>query len=201
MHYPSYSRNLDEDESVCTDLEEISDYLINLWVLGHATWVQAFRIKNNNSIETFAESKKQDAETMIQTFIYMKENVKPLYCNCIEEGIFYINFNHWLNPNNSMSVQARSPSECQIECNNMQGCQFWTYIQHLTKCLMFDKKAIQASINEEHDKKDIVSGPKQCQKYFSFCCGLGFGVSVTITFFIVLVSLIFLCCCCYKICD
>ena len=61
MHDASYSRNLDEDESVCT--EEISDYLINLRVLGHATWVQAFRVKNNNSIETFAESKKQDAET------------------------------------------------------------------------------------------------------------------------------------------
>ena len=187
---------------MCTDLEEFCDYLTNLWVLGHATWVQAFRIKNNNnnnSIENFAESKKQDAETMMQTFIDMKENVKPQYCHCIEEGIVYININHWLNPNNSMSVQARSPSECQMECKNMQGCQFWTFIQHLTKCLMFDEKAIQATINEEHDKKDIISGPKKCQKYFSFCCGLGFGVSVTITFFLVPASLIFLCCCCYLV--
>ena len=124
MHNSSYSRNLDEDESVCTDLEEICDYLINLWVLGHATWVQAFRIKSRWQIENLAERKKQDAETMIQTFIDMKENVKPLYCNCIEEGIFYINFNHWLNPNNSMSVQARSHSECQMECNNMQGSEY-----------------------------------------------------------------------------
>ena len=183
---------------MCTDLEEICDYLLNLWVLGHATWVQAFRIKNNNTIENFAESKKHDAETMMQTFITVKENVKPLYCNCMEEGVFYTNFNHWLNSNNSMSVQARSPSECQMECINMQGCQFWTFIQHLTKCWMFDEKA---TINEAHDKKDIISGPKQCQKYFSFCCGLGFGVSVTITFFIVLVSLIFFCCCCIIICK
>ena len=104
--------------------------------------------------------------------------------HCMEEGVFYTNFNH---PNNSMSVQARSPSECQMECINMQGCQFWTFIQHLTKCWMFDEKA---TINEAHDKKDIISGPKQCQKYFSFCCGLGFGVSVTIVLSIVLVSFV-----------
>ena len=67
---------------MCTDLEEFCDYLTNLWVLGHATWVQAFRIKNNNnnnSIENFAESKKQDAETMMQTFIDLNDHAKNHY--------------------------------------------------------------------------------------------------------------------------
>ena len=40
---------------------------------------------------------------------------------------------------------------------------------------MFDENAVQATIDEDHDKKDVVSGPKICEHYFSFCCGLGFA--------------------------
>ena len=53
-------RNLNEEENgdVCTDLEETFDYLINLWVAGHATWVEAFRITNDSNFENIAVTKK-----------------------------------------------------------------------------------------------------------------------------------------------
>ena len=74
-------RNLDEEENgdVCTDLEETFDYLINLWVAGHATWVEAFRITNDSNFENIALTKKQEAETMIQEFMNIKEYTKPIF--------------------------------------------------------------------------------------------------------------------------
>ena len=142
-----------------------------------------------------------EAQSKIQKFMDMKELVKPSYCHCFEEGIFYLDFNHWLNPNNSMSSSTRSAALCQTKCNSRKNCEFWTFIHHKTTCLMFDENAIQTPIADENEmernKKDIISGPKVCPPPdFSFCCGLGYGSSVTITFFIVLFSTILLCCCC-----
>ena len=74
-------RNLEDGNgNVCTDLEETFDYLINLWVAGHATWVEAFRIRNGSDFKNIAITKKQEAETMIQEFMNIKENAKPIFC-------------------------------------------------------------------------------------------------------------------------
>ena len=112
--------------AVCTDLEETYNFLINLWVVGHATWVQAYTIKNRNgnAVENFADKKMVEAQSKIQKFMDMKELVKPAYCHCFEEGIFYLDFNHWLNPNNSMSSSTRSAALCQTKCNSRKNCEF-----------------------------------------------------------------------------
>ena len=188
-------RNLEDGNgNVCTDLEETFDYLINLWVAGHATWVEAFRIRNGSDFKNIAITKKQEAETMIQEFMNIKENAKPIFCNCFLEGTYYNDFNHFLNPRNSQNL-VRSASECQLFCFNKPGCEFWTYFQHLAKCFMFESNAVQGPVSEDYDKKDIISGPKVCPIYFSFCCNLGYDASVTITFFIVLISVVIFCCC------
>ena len=199
-----YLEEDDENDAVCTDLEEAYEFLINLWVVGHATWVQAYTIKNKNGnvYENFADKKMEEAQSMIQTFTDKKENIKPAYCHCFEEGTYYQDFNHWLNPNKTMSFSATSASGCQKECNSQEDCKVWTFIQHKTLCLTFDENAIQTTIaDESHPKKDIISGPKICLSHFTFCCGLGYGASVTITFFIVLFSTILCCCCCIIICG
>ena len=73
--------NLDEDGNgnVCTYIEETFDYLINLWVASHATWVEAFRIRNGSDFKNIALTKKQEAETMIQEFMNIKEYTKPIF--------------------------------------------------------------------------------------------------------------------------
>ena len=153
-----------------------------------------------SDFKNVAVTKKQEAETMIQEFMNIKENAKPNYCHCYLEGIYYNDFNHWLNPNDSSNL-VRSASECQLYCVNKADCEFWTYVKHSTKCFMFESDAIQGTVSEDHDKKDIISGPKVCPIYFTFCCGLGYDASVTITFFIVLISVVLGACCCFCLCD
>lgn len=194
-------RNLDEngnDEKVCTDLEETFDYLINLWVAGHATWVEAFRIRNDPDFKNHAVKKKQEAEAMIQKFIDIKENAKPIFCNCFLEGTYYNGLNQFLNPNADSQNLVRSASECQLFCFSKPGCEFWTYVQHLAKCFMFESNPVQGTVSDDYDydKKDIISGPKVCPIYFSFCCDLGYTASVFITFFVVLACVLFAFCCC-----
>ena len=182
-----------DDEAVCTDLDETYDYLINLWVVGHARWVQAYKIrsKNQREIKSFADEKKKEAQSKIQTFMDSKEDVKPTFCHCFETGILYLNTNPWLTSSNTMSSFVRSAGGCQTECKSQENCKFWSFIHNRTECQMFDENAIQTPIVG----KDIISGPKICPSpttYFTFCCGLGYGASVTITILIVLISLIVL---------
>ena len=143
----------------------------------------------------------KEAQSKIQTFMDIKENVKPTFCHCFEEGILYSDRNYRLNSNNSVSFSTRSAARCQTKCKSQENCKFWSFINDRKICRMFDENAIQTLIvDENHDKKDIISGPKICQSHFTFCCGLGYGSSVTITFFIVFLSVvIFYCCCCFKI--
>ena len=51
------------------------------------------------------------------------------------------------------------------------------------------------------DEEDVISGPKVCQMYWSFCCGLDYGLSVLVVLLIVLATIIGLCCmcvCCFN---
>ena len=137
----------------------------------------------------------------ILTTTYFVTDQNTIQERSFEEGIFYLDFNHWLNPNNSMSSSTSAAALCQTKCNSRKNCEFWTFIHHKTTCLMFDENAIKTPIADENEmernKKDIISGPKVCPPPdFSFCCGLGYGSSVTITFFIVLFSTLLFCCCC-----
>ena len=160
--------------------------------------MEAFRIKNNSDFENIATNKKQEAESMITEFINIKEMAKPDFCHCFHEGTFYVDFNHWftLNDSSNRVRLVRSAPECQLYCvMNKEDCEFWTYVKNLTKCFMFDSDAIHAILSEDlMNLWEVVSGPKECPgpEYFSFCCGLGYGASVTITFFMVLISLVLL---------
>ena len=168
--------------------------------------MEAFRIKNNSDFENIATHKKQEAESMIMEFMNLKEMAKPDFCHCFHKGTFYVDFNHWftLNDTSNRVRLVRSAPECQLYCvMNKEDCEFWTYVKNLTKCFMFDGDAIHATLGEDLiNVWDIVSGPKKCSEpeYFSFCCGLGYGASVTITFFVVVISLVLLIVLCIFVC-
>ena len=162
LGYPIYNFKLSFPRNhACQELEKSLDYLLNLWTIGHITWAQAFRIKEEKNINRL----KLEALSMHQEFSNSKNFFVPDYCKCFSKGISYDSRTPHI------SRWARSPGQCQLKCHEFLVCFFWTYDQH--ECKMFG-----LNDGQEHKARNeyIISGPKNCPYHGDFW--IGFGIFV-----------------------
>ena len=121
-------------ETICTDLEEASDYLISLWTVGHALWVQAYRIKSIR-FEEKAKKLKGEAQSKIPVFEATRDKAYPAHCDCFSKGMSYTDLDYMLgkkSPSHTHSARA-----CQVKCHADDECKVFTFIQSITKCFVF----------------------------------------------------------------
>ena len=121
-------------ETICTDLEEASDYLVSLWTVGHALWVQAYRIKNIRFVEK-ASKLKGVAQSNIKAFETARDNAYPSHCNCFSKGISYTDLDSMLGK--TSPSQTHSARACQVKCHADDECKVFTFIQSINKCFIF----------------------------------------------------------------
>ena len=179
----------DSDNIICIDIRETFEYLIGLWVAGHATWAQAFKIENKS--KDFDELKiKKKTQNVIDEFQNIKDTVTPKHCNCYQKGVYYPDFDHLINPNKTKFKIVKSEAGCQAYCYEDENCVAFTFYRNVTKCFMHESDENELNVDNEHDENDIISGPKICPQYYSFCCNLGYGISVFITVLFPLIVLI-----------
>jgi len=191
----------DYDANVCLNIEAAWEYLGGVWTLGHAVWVQAYKIKHKNDYSTFATQKKDAAMSKMEDFSRVKDLAYPDHCHCFLKGYYYAELDFVLNLR--IPTNATSSMKCQTMCYQDRDCKAFTYIQSTEKCYKHANKENEIEVDEDTTKsfeaEDIISGPRICPKHFSFCCRLGFGISVFIVVLIVFASL-FCCCCVLGVC-
>jgi len=190
--------------NICTKINLAFDYLVSLWTVSHAVWTQAYEIKKQN-FEKNAIEKKTRAESAIAAFEQVKDEAIPNHCHCIEANIFYASLNHLINPHETVSIGAKSATGCQGKCQADTQCKAWTFYKTNLTCFKHTDDLRPLSVGESGQGL-VFSGPPECPTYYSFCCEMGFELSVFVTLLIVLVALAFLCCCCvvvwkYKKCQ
>ena len=183
-------------------MKDTFNYLVGLWVIGHATWVQAYKIKNQDFLKN-ANLKKNETEAFIEEFKNSSYTATPEHCknDCFVKGIYYIDFDHMVFPNKTKFTLVKSAADCQDQCLDDKNCVAFTFYKKHSKCFKHDSDTNELTIDDDHDENEIISGPKFCPKYYSFCCKLGYGVSVFITFLILFFSCLAFCCCCHRFCK
>jgi len=194
----------DEDGDVCTNIDGAWKYLTGLWTVGHAVWAQTYKIKHKTGYTTFTANLKNTAESSLSKFEEVKDLVYPDYCHCFEKGVYYAEMDFLTGK--KMPTEAISAMNCQTLCQQDSDCKAFTFIQSQQKCYKHTHDENESEVHEDtqsFEVDDIVSGPKVCSKHFSFCCSLGYGVSVFIVVIIVIVSCwfcCFLCTCAISMC-
>ena len=76
----------DDDANVCLNIEAAWEYLGGVWTLGHAVWVQAYKIKHKNDYSAFATQKKDAAMSKMEDFSRVKDLAYPDHCHCFLKG-------------------------------------------------------------------------------------------------------------------
>ena len=52
---------------------------------------------------------------------------------------------------------SENPQKCQIACQELENCRFWTYVESGSKC---HRKSIKGNVNQH---SSATSGPKYCE--------------------------------------
>ena len=52
--------------------------------------------------------------------------------------------------------ESENPQKCQIACQELENCRFWTYVESESKCY---RKSIKENVNQHGS---ATSGPKYC---------------------------------------
>eukprot|EP00092_Neocalanus_flemingeri_P007193 GFUD01007771.1.p1 GENE.GFUD01007771.1~~GFUD01007771.1.p1 ORF type:complete len:337 (+),score=77.82 GFUD01007771.1:41-1012(+) len=183
-----------EESNVCANIEDAWEYLISLWTVGHILWTKAYKIKHQD-FKTFARQKKKEATSEFENFQTVKDEATPDYCDCFKKGMFYADLDYMISKKFPSNVNTSKG--CQRQCNSDDDCHFWTFIKPIRKCFTHESEGTMVEVKEE----DAISGPKVCPVHFSFCCNLGFAVSVFIVTLIVIICIALLCCCCIFCCN
>lgn len=180
-----------------SNIEEAWDYLIGLWTVGHAVWARAYNIKNQN-FQIHAKELERKARSKLGDFEQAKDMAYPDHCNCFQKGVFYFDLDHLTNPSKNSYTNVITARLCQSKCNETDNCLFWTFHKDSSKCFIHEHDNHKSTADDEDE---VISGPKVCPMYWSFCCGLGYWVSVLVALVIVLISIIGMCCCCVMVCK
>ena len=69
-----------DENFICTDLKESSEYFFSLWTIGHALWANAYRVKNS-SFEENARKLKRIAQSKIVVFETARDDAYPDHCD------------------------------------------------------------------------------------------------------------------------
>ena len=125
-----------EDATVCTDIEEGSDYLFTLWTIGHALWTQAYRITNDN-FEGNTRRIQNLAKSKIKIFKDIRDESYPDYCDCFTNGILYTELDYILKRKNA--TETSTAKACQAACNANEYCKGFTYIKPSSLCFTLDR--------------------------------------------------------------
>ena len=85
-----------------------------------------------------------------------------LYIACSENGAHYE-----LNDLEDGEHIEDSPETCQIRCQNVVGCKFWSYVTYNRTCNLKHNKILikkEERWGRKRYTNDVISGPKSCSE-------------------------------------
>ena len=109
-----------------------------------------FSKKHTRFLSIFTNQKVQ---LDIQIFSLPKgrsQDCRAVTVECFEEHTDY--------PGHDLDYfYSENPQKCQIACQELENCHFWTYVESGSKCY---RKSIKENVNQH---SSATSGPKYCE--------------------------------------
>jgi len=108
-------------------------------------------------------------QTLFIIFMMYAANSRLSLADCFEEDVGY--------PHNDIGspTQADSPEDCQIDCQNSNECQFWTYNPSSVTKSKQPECYLKTSKGSPESRTGVTSGPKYCSKLGPLCLDIHDG--------------------------